>query len=110
MDRALLADFLRARREVLQPEDVGLPRGPRRRTGGLRREEVAALASMSTDFYTRLEQRRGSRPSEAMVGSIARALRLTLDERDHLFRLAGHTAPARSSPARGCRRGGRGCA
>jgi hypothetical protein len=50
---------------------------------------------MSTDFYTRLEQRRGSRPSEAMVGAIARALRLTLDERDHLLELAGHTAPPR---------------
>ncbi|WP_158012936.1 helix-turn-helix domain-containing protein, partial [Streptomyces sp. Root369] len=62
MDRALLADFLRARREVLQPEDVGLPRGPRRRTGGLRREEVAALAGMSVDYYSRIEQQRGPMP------------------------------------------------
>ena len=59
MDRALLADFLRARRQVLQPEDVGLPRGQRRRTGGLRREEVAALAGMSADYYSRIEQQRG---------------------------------------------------
>ena len=95
MDRDGLADFLRRRREALQPEDVGLPKGRRRRTSGLRREEVAALASMSTDFYSRLEQHRGSRPSEQIVSSIARALRLTLDERDHLFRLAGHTPPPR---------------
>ena len=50
MDRAQLADFLRTRRESLQPEDVGLPRGPRRRTGGLRREEVAALSRVSSDY------------------------------------------------------------
>lgn len=95
MDRDALADFLRRRRAALQPEDVGLRAGPRRRTSGLRREDVAALAHMSTDFYTRLEQRRGSRPSEAMVASIARALRLTLDERDHLLQLAGHVPPPR---------------
>ncbi len=95
MDRDGLADFLRRRRAALQPEDVGLRAGPRRRTSGLRREDVAALAHMSTDFYTRLEQRRGSRPSEQMVGSIARALRLTLDERDHLLQLAGHVPPPR---------------
>jgi transcriptional regulator with XRE-family HTH domain len=97
MDRPQLADFLRRRREALQPEDVGLARGPRRRTSGLRREEVALLASMSTDYYGRLEQQRGPQPSEAMLASIARALRLTQDERDHLFRLAGHTAPARAT-------------
>jgi transcriptional regulator with XRE-family HTH domain len=95
MDRDGLADFLRRRRETLRPEDVGLDAGRRRRTPGLRREEVAALAHMSTDFYTRLEQGRGSRPSEPMVGAIARALRLSLDERDHLLQLAGHAAPAR---------------
>ena len=95
IDRAGLADFLRRRREALQPEDVGLRPGPRRRTNGLRREDVAAMAHMSTDFYTRLEQRRGSRPSETMVASIARALRLTLDERDHLLQLAGHVPPPR---------------
>jgi transcriptional regulator with XRE-family HTH domain len=95
MDREGLADFLRRRREALQPDDVGLAKGRRRRTSGLRREEVAALASMSTDFYTRLEQRRGSRPSASTVGAIARALRLTQDERDHLFQLAGHAPPPR---------------
>src|SRR5689334_16505754 len=95
MDRAGLADFLRRRREALRPEDVGLSQGRRRRTAGLRREEVALLAHMSTDFYARLEQRRGSRPSKQTVGALARALRLTQDERDHLFQLAGHNAPPR---------------
>src|ERR1700704_6215718 len=95
MDRAQLADFLRTRREALQPEDVGLPRGARRRTRGLRREEVAALCGMSTDYYSRIEQQRGPQPSEPMLGAIARGLHLTLDERDHLFRIAGHNTPVR---------------
>lgn len=95
MDRIELANFLLRRREALQPSDVGLPSGPRRRVAGLRREEVANLSSMSTDYYARLEQRRGRKPSEQMLASLARGLRLSLDERDHLFRLAGHEAPAR---------------
>ncbi|BEL01884.1 helix-turn-helix transcriptional regulator [Actinoplanes sichuanensis] len=95
MDRALLADFLRARREALQPEEVGLPRGSRRRTGGLRREEVAALAGMSTDYYSRIEQRRGPIPSEPMIAALARALQLSPSEREHLFALSGHSAPRR---------------
>ena len=99
MDRAALADSLRHRREALQPEDVGLPAGPRRRTPGLRREDVAALAAMSTDYYTRLEQQRGPQPSEQMLGALARALRLTGQERDYLFRIAGHNAPAAVSAA-----------
>ncbi|CAL9454266.1 hypothetical protein SUDANB171_02491 [Streptomyces sp. enrichment culture] len=94
MDRAALADFLRRRREALQPEDVALPPGVRRRTRGLRREEVASLAVMSTDYYTRLEQRRGPQPSKHMLASLARALRLTGDERDYLYRVCGHDAPA----------------
>ena len=97
MDRAQLAAFLRTRREALQPEDVGLPRGPRRRTGGLRREEVAVLSGMSTDYYSRIEQRRGPNPSEQMLAAIARGLHLSLDERDHLFRLAGHATRGGSS-------------
>jgi transcriptional regulator with XRE-family HTH domain len=96
MDRAQLADFLRTRREALQPEDVGLPRGPRRRTGGLRREEVAALSGMSADYYSRIEQQRGPQPSEQMLAAIARGLHLSLDERDHLFRIGGHPAPQRN--------------
>ena len=99
MDRAALADFLRHRREALQPGDVGLPAGPRRRTPGLRREDVAALAAMSTDYYTRLEQRRGPQPSEQMLTALARALRLTGGERDYLFQVAGHNAPASVSAA-----------
>ncbi|WP_308114523.1 helix-turn-helix transcriptional regulator [Streptomyces sp. ISL-12] len=97
IDRTGLAEFLRRRREALQPEDVGLPRGRRRRTSGLRREEVAALCHMSTDYYARLERERGPHPSEQMIASIAQGLHLSLDERDHLFRLAGHTPPPRGA-------------
>ncbi|MEH1165311.1 helix-turn-helix transcriptional regulator [Micromonospora sp. CPCC 205539] len=96
MNRVQLASFLRTRREALQPEDVGLPRGQRRRTGGLRREEVAALSGMSTDYYSRLEQQRGPHPSEQMLAALARGLRLSLAERDHLFQLAGHAVPHRT--------------
>lgn len=95
IDRVGLAGFLRHRRESLQPEDVGLPRGRRRRTSGLRREEVAALCHMSTDYYSRLERERGPQPSIQMIASIAQGLHLSLDERDHLFRLAGHQPPTR---------------
>ncbi|WGL50992.1 helix-turn-helix domain-containing protein [Nocardioides sp. BP30] len=98
MDRAALADFLVRRRQDLVPADVGLPTGARRRTPGLRREEVAALATMSTDYYTRLEQRRGPQPSVQMLAALARALRLTPDERDYLYRVAGHSAPDRLAP------------
>jgi transcriptional regulator with XRE-family HTH domain len=93
MDRAALADFLRRHREALQPADVGLPVGARRRAAGLRREEVATLAAMSTDYYTRLEQQRGPQPSDQMLAALARALRLSGDERDYLFRIAGRNAP-----------------
>lgn len=97
VDRPALADFLRRHREQLQPQDVGLPAGPRRRAPGLRREEVAQLATMSTDYYTRLEQHRGPQPSTQMLGALARALRLTDDERDYLYRVAGHAAPDRDA-------------
>ncbi|WP_423464816.1 helix-turn-helix transcriptional regulator [Promicromonospora sp. MS192] len=95
IDRAGLADFLRRRRAALQPEDLGLPRGSRRRTSGLRREEAALLYNMSTDYYTKLERQRGPRPSEQLIASIAQGLHLSLDERDHLFRLAGFNPPPR---------------
>ena len=97
MDAAALAEFLRRRRGALSPRDVGLPEGPRRRTPGLRREEVAQLAAMSADYYTRLEQQRGPQPSEQMLASLARALRLSRDERDYLYRMAGHGIPAQVS-------------
>ncbi|ROO61810.1 helix-turn-helix protein [Micromonospora sp. Llam0] len=96
MDRTGLADFLRRRRAALRPADVGLMSGPRRRTPGLRREEVAALTGMSVDYYVRLEQRRGPQPSEQMLAALARTLRLTAEERDHLYRLAGHNVPRRT--------------
>ncbi|MFJ8138351.1 helix-turn-helix transcriptional regulator [Streptomyces sp. NPDC096013] len=95
MDKKELAEFLRHRREALRPRDVGLVEGPRRRTQGLRREEVAQLAGMSTDYYARLEQQRAPQPSVQITTALARALRLTLDECDHLFALIGHNAPAR---------------
>ncbi len=94
-----MADFLRRRREALRPEDVGLPAGTRRRAPGLRREEVSALAVMSTDYYTRLEQQRGPQPSEQMLGALARALRLTGEERAYLFRIAGRSAPEQVAAA-----------
>ncbi|WP_152191301.1 helix-turn-helix transcriptional regulator [Georgenia satyanarayanai] len=97
IDRAGLATFLRRRRESLQPEDVGLPRGPRRRTDGLRREEVAALCHMSTDYYARLERGTGPQPSEQMIAAMAQGLHLSLDERDHMFRLSGHQPPPRAA-------------
>ncbi|MBM7783641.1 helix-turn-helix transcriptional regulator [Tenggerimyces flavus] len=90
MDRTELADFLRSRRTRLHPADVGLPSGSRRRTPGLRREEVATLAAMSIDYYVRLEQARAPQPSPQVLASLARALRLTDTERDHLYLLAGH--------------------
>ncbi len=93
MDRNELGAALRTWRERLRPADVGLPAGSRRRTPGLRREEVAALAGMSVDYLTRLEQGRGPRPSEAVLGALARALRLSDAERDHLFLLAGGAPP-----------------
>ncbi|MDT0157640.1 helix-turn-helix transcriptional regulator [Microbacterium sp. ARD32] len=95
MDRPALAEFLRRRREQLKPEDVALPAGVRRRAPGLRREEVAQLALMSTDYYTRLEQQRGPQPSTQLLASLARALRLTADERDYLYRMSGHAVPDR---------------
>ena len=90
MAKQELACFLRDRRADLRPADVGLPAGPRRRTPGLRREEVARLASMSVEYYARIEQARGPRPSPRILDALAGALRLTPAEHTHLFRLAGH--------------------
>lgn len=95
MDKRELGTFLRSRRERLRPEDVGLASGPRRRTPGLRREEVAVLAHISTEYYVRLEQGRAPRPSGEVLAGIAVALRLTDAESDHLHVLAG-TAPTRT--------------
>ncbi|MGB3733259.1 helix-turn-helix transcriptional regulator [Microbacterium sp.] len=99
MQKTELAEFLRRHRERLRPEDVGLSAGPRRRTPGLRREEVAQLTGMSVDYYTRLEQARGPQPSIQLLSALARALRLSADERDYVLRLAGHSAPVRRDAA-----------
>jgi transcriptional regulator with XRE-family HTH domain len=76
VDRRELAAFLRSRRERITPDEVGLPAGQRRRTPGLRREEVAQLAFISPEYYTRLEQARARRPSREVLAGLARALRL----------------------------------
>jgi len=88
-----LAGCLRSWRERISPADVGLPADGHRRVAGLRREEVAQLAGLSMDYLTRLEQGRATRPSALVLDSLARALRLSDLERDHLFRLAGQPLP-----------------
>ncbi|MFJ3981034.1 helix-turn-helix domain-containing protein [Streptomyces fungicidicus] len=105
MEREELADFLRRRRQGIRPAEVGITDGPRRRTPGLRREEVAMLAGMSVDYVVRLEQGRSSQPSAQLLVALARALRLSDDERDHLFHLAGHRPPPADGAARPARAG-----
>ena len=104
LNRAELAAFLRTRRSRLTPRDAGLPGGQRRRTPGLRRQEVAELAGLSVDYYIRLEQGRGPRPSRQVLAALARALLLTTDEREYLFRVGGEEpspvpGPSRDVPA-----------
>ncbi len=93
--QAELAAFLRAKRARLQPEDVGLPRGPRRRTPGLRRQEVAQLAAVSVEWYVRLEQGRVGTPGSAVLDALAEALHLTPDEHRHLHLIARRETPVR---------------
>lgn len=100
MNRRELADYLRIRRARLRPQDVGLPDNGRRRTPGLRRQEVAQLAGMSVEYYIRLEQARGPRPSRQILNALGRALMLTMDERAHLFHLAGETVSPGARPDR----------
>jgi hypothetical protein len=100
VDKDEFARFLRTRRERLRPGDVGLQAGRRRRTPGLRREEVAVLAAISADYYTRLEQSRGPHPSRQVLSGLARALRLSDDERAHLYHLAGELPDGPSGPRR----------
>lgn len=90
-DVADLGKFLQARRARVHPSDVGLPGDSRRRVPGLRREELALLAGVSVDYYTRLEQGRAKRPSDQVLDAVARALRLDATTRAHLHRLAGYT-------------------
>jgi transcriptional regulator with XRE-family HTH domain len=100
VNRDELAGFLRARRARVSPRDAGLPETGRRRTPGLRRQEVAQLAGMSVDYYIRLEQGRGPRPSRQVLSALARALMLNGDERDYLFRMAGEAPPQPVRPSR----------
>ncbi|MFF0156942.1 helix-turn-helix transcriptional regulator [Streptomyces sp. NPDC005263] len=93
MNHSELAAFLKSRRALIRPSDVGLPTGPRRRVPGLRREEVSQLAGLSADYYTELERGRGAQPSAQVLAALSRALRLNGDERDHLFHLAGRLVP-----------------
>ncbi|MET7615684.1 helix-turn-helix transcriptional regulator [Streptomyces sp. NPDC005408] len=93
-----LAGFLRSRRERISPEQVGLPRGRRRRTPGLRREEVAQLSAVGVTWYTWLEQARDIQVSPQVLDAIARALLLDQSERAHLFALAGAVDPAPGTP------------
>ncbi len=95
MDLAEFGEFLKSRRDRIRPGEVGLPGSTRRRVPGLRRDEVAILAGASVDYYNQLEQGRGAQPSEQMVAALARALRLTEDERAHLYFLAGRPLPPR---------------
>lgn len=88
------AEVLRAWRDRLTPQEVGLPPGSGRRTPGLRREELAGLAGVSVEYLVRLEQGRARNPSPPLLGALARALRLTESERDHLYRVAGVAAPS----------------
>ncbi|MBO0983470.1 helix-turn-helix transcriptional regulator [Rathayibacter sp. SD072] len=94
------ASVLRSWRERVRPAEVGLPAGSGRRTAGLRREELAALAGISVDYIVRLEQGRAVNPSAQLLGALAVALRLTEEERDHLFRVAGVAPPTRAQVPR----------
>jgi transcriptional regulator with XRE-family HTH domain len=88
-----LAHLLRSWRDRTTPASVGVPPGAGRRAPGLRREELAALAGVSVDYLNRLEQGRANHPSAAVLAALARALRLTDDQRDHLYRVAGQPVP-----------------
>ncbi|MEV0697433.1 helix-turn-helix transcriptional regulator [Saccharopolyspora sp. NPDC050389] len=90
--------FLRARREALTPAEVGLPTGPRRRTPGLRRAELATLAGISVEYLTRLEQGRDRHPSAEVLGAIVGALRLSVEEREQLWLILGHNKPTALCP------------
>ncbi|HZA10228.1 helix-turn-helix transcriptional regulator [Mycobacterium sp.] len=92
-----LGDFLRARREQVRPEDVGLVAGARRRVAGLRREELALLAGISSDYYLRLEQGRDTHPSDQVLDSLARALRLDVKATEYLHQLARPSARGREA-------------
>ena len=97
--RYQLGDFLRRRREALSPDEAGITIRERRRTPGLRRDEVAERANMSVVYYERLERGRGPMPSPSMLNGIAKALRLTAEENEYLYRLVGQQAPLAKEPS-----------
>lgn len=92
-----IGSYIQAWRHRLQPADAGLPAGSSRRTRGLRREELAMLASISVDYLVRLEQGRATSPSTQVLAALSRALRLTTQERDHLYAIAGQAPPRRTA-------------
>jgi transcriptional regulator with XRE-family HTH domain len=92
-----IGSYIQAWRHRLQPVDAGLPAGLSRRTRGLRREELASLAGISVDYLVRLEQGRATSPSTQVLAALSRALRLTIEERDHLYTVAGQAPPRRSA-------------
>jgi len=92
-----IGSYIQAWRHRLQPADAGLPAGSPRRTRGLRREELASLAGISVDYLVRLEQGRATNPSTQVLAALSRALRLTLQERDHLYTVAGQALPRKSA-------------
>ena len=92
-----VGSYIQAWRHRLQPADAGLPAGSARRTRGLRREELASLAGISVDYLVRLEQGRATNPSTQVLAALSRALRLTAEERDHLYTVAGQAPPRRSA-------------
>ncbi|WP_436527459.1 helix-turn-helix domain-containing protein [Actinoplanes sp. HUAS TT8] len=96
----LIGEYLRARRELIRPEDVGLPDNGHRRVPGLRRDELAMLAGISTEYYTRIEQGRDRRPSPQVLGAIARALGLDEDATAHLHALGVPAASRQRRPER----------
>src|SRR6476619_5640754 len=93
-----LGDYLRARRQQVRPEDVGLVPGARRRVAGLRREELDMLAGISAEYYLRLEVGRDKHPSTQVVEALARALRLDANATQHLHNLANPTGSDTAAP------------
>lgn len=102
MSENLLGDFLRARRELVQPSEVGLPDGPRRRVPGLRREEVAMLAGVSAEYYVRLERGRDRRPSPQVLDALGGVLGLDAESRDYLASIAGNPLPVKPAGPETC--------
>jgi len=92
-----IGSYIQTWRRRLQPADAGLPAGSTRRTRGLRREELASLAGISVDYLVRIEQGRATNPSTQVLAALSRALRLTTQERDHLYTVAGQAPPRRTA-------------